>query len=305
MSLTAKADSLNRELEAFYQYLTVERGLAALSLEAYSHDLSRLRDYLAEQGRESWGAVTLADLQAYLDHLAQAGIGVRSRARSLSAMRQFFRFLLREELVAKNPLEFLETPRLPRRLPQVLQPEEVERLLNAPDPKTPLGQRDDTMLELLYATGLRVSELVGLQLSQVDLRRGVILVLGKGSKERLVPMVSRAVAKLRLYLDQVRPLLLQGRRHELVFVNHRGYPLTRQGFWKIIKGYARQVGLPTDLSPHTLRHSFATHLLWQGADLRVLQLLLGHADISTTQIYTHLQTAHLHDIHRRSHPRGR
>jgi integrase/recombinase XerD len=189
-------------------------------------------------------------------------------------------------------------------LPKVLGLEEVERLLAAPDPATPLGQRDDAMLELLYATGLRVSELVGLTVPQLDLRRGVVRVQGKGAKERLVPMVFRAVEKLQLYLQHVRPVLLKGQKTPRLFLNRSGKGLSRQGFWKILKGYARQIGLPAHLSPHTLRHSFATHLLWQGADLRALQLMLGHADISTTQIYTHLHTARLQEIHQQAHPRG-
>jgi integrase/recombinase XerD len=176
--------------------------------------------------------------------------------------------------------------------------------LAAPDPATPLGQRDDAMLELLYATGLRVSELVGLTVPQLDLRRGVVRVQGKGSKERLIPMVFRAVEKLQLYLQHNRPVLLKGKKNQRLFLNRAGNGLSRQGFWKILKGYARQAALPPHLSPHTLRHSFATHLLWQGADLRALQLMLGHADISTTQIYTHLHTARLQEIHQQAHPRG-
>jgi integrase/recombinase XerD len=200
-------------------------------------------------------------------------------------------------------VEQLDSPKLDRTLPHVLSLEDVDRLLAAPDAMTVLGQRDDTMLEMLYATGLRVSELVGLAPLQVDLRRGVLRVRGKGSKERLVPMVAKAVEKLAIYLNQTRPTLLKDPKTRELFLNRSGQGLSRQGFWKILKGYARQVGLPTDLSPHTLRHSFATHLLWNGADLRALQLLLGHADISTTQIYTHLHAARLQAIHRQAHPR--
>ncbi len=211
------AAGLEPALALFYQYLVVERGLQPLSVAAYSHDLATLADFLGRQGLNQWSAVTLGDLQQFLDQLAAAGIGPRSRARKLSAIRQFFRFLLREDILQHNPLEFLESPKLPRGLPHVLQLEEVDRLLEAPDPTTPLGQRDDAMLELLYATGLRVSELVGLTLPQLDLRRGVILVRGKGNKERLVPMVSRAVAKLRLYLEQVRPQRCAGGRTKWFF----------------------------------------------------------------------------------------
>jgi len=290
-------------LEQFYHYLSVERGLAPLTLEAYSQDLEGLRGFVGERGRRAWNTITVRDLQDFLAHLQSQGVGPRSRARKLSAIRQLFRFLVREGQLETNPLDWLDSPRLPRNLPRVLSVEEVDRLLSAPDPLTPLGQRDDTMLELLYATGIRVSELVGLTPRQVDLRRGVLLVRGKGSKERLVPMVDQAVKKMQLYLTQTRPVLLRQPGSQKLFLNHRGQGLSRQGFWKILKGYARQVGLPPDLSPHTLRHSFATHLLWHGANLRALQMMLGHADISSTQIYTHLHAARLQEIHRQAHPR--
>jgi integrase/recombinase XerD len=295
---------LDAALEQFVEHLVVERGLAPLTLEAYASDLAGLRAFLPALGRERWDQVTLPDLQSFLDHLEGQGVGPRSRARKLSAVRQFYRFLLREGLATNNPLEWLDSPKLPKGLPKVLGLEEVDRLLAAPDPATPLGQRDDAMLELLYATGLRVSELVGLTVPQLDLRRGVVRVQGKGSKERLVPMVFRAVEKVQLYLQHIRPVLLQGQKTQRLFLNRSGRGLSRQGFWKILKGYARQTELPPHLSPHTLRHSFATHLLWRGADLRALQLLLGHADISTTQIYTHLHTARLQEIHQQAHPRG-
>jgi integrase/recombinase XerD len=293
---------MDKAFEQFLQYCVVERGLAPLTVEAYAQDLAGLVSFLPE--RQDWRAITLEDLQHFLADLEKQGVGPRSRARKLSSIRQFFRFLLREGQTDHNPLEWLNSPKLPKGLPKVLGLEEVDRLLATPDPATPLGQRDDAMLELLYATGLRVSELVGLTLPQLDLRRGVVRVQGKGSKERLVPMVFRAVEKLQLYLQHIRPVLLKGQKNQRLFLNRSGKGLSRQGFWKILKGYARQAGLPPHLSPHTLRHSFATHLLWQGADLRALQLLLGHADISTTQIYTHLHTARLQEIHQQAHPRG-
>jgi len=295
---------MDEPLEQFLQHMVVERGLAPLTVEAYARDLAGLAAFLRAAGQEQWSAVNLEDLQRYLEDLEQQGVGPRSRARKLSAVRQFFRFLLRENLTLQNPLEWLNSPKLPKNLPKVLGLEEVDRLLAAPDPTTPLGQRDDAMLELLYATGLRVSELVGLTVPQLDLRRGVVRVQGKGAKERLVPMVFRAVEKLQLYLQHIRPALLKNQKSQRLFLNRAGTGLSRQGFWKILKGYARQAGLPPHLSPHTLRHSFATHLLWQGADLRALQLMLGHADISTTQIYTHLHTARLQEIHQQAHPRG-
>ncbi|MFH1597101.1 MAG: site-specific tyrosine recombinase XerD [Pseudomonadota bacterium] len=293
---------MDAALNQFYQHLGVERGLAPLTLGAYAHDLQDFWEFLEARGREQWGAVTLGDLKDYLAALEARGLAARSRARKLSALRQFFRFLEREEAVAANPAELLDSPRLPRRLPKVLGEREVEALLAVPNPATPAGQRDGALLEVLYATGLRVSELVGLTLKQLDLRRGVVRPLGKGSKERVVPMVAPAVEKLQLYLSQGRPRLLQGRQSPYVFLNRRGGKLSRQGFWKILKNYARELGV-RDLSPHTLRHSFATHLLSRGANLRVLQLLLGHADLATTQIYTHLDAARLKEIHQKAHPR--
>jgi integrase/recombinase XerD len=289
-------------LNQFYQHLSAERGLAPLTVAAYARDLQDFWGFLDDRGAENWAAVTLKDFQAYLATLEARGLSARSRARKLSALRQFFRFLQREEQVGSNPAELLDSPRLPQRLPQVLGEEEVVALLNAPDPATPPGQRDAALLEVLYATGLRVSELVGLNLKQLDLRRGVVRAMGKGSKERVVPMVAQATEKLTLYLSQGRPQLLKGRQSPYVFVNQRGGRLSRQGFWKILKGYARKAGV-RDLSPHTLRHCFATHMLSRGANLRVLQLLLGHADLATTQIYTHLDAARLQEIHRKAHPR--
>jgi integrase/recombinase XerD len=293
---------MDAELSQFYQHLAVERGLAALTLEAYARDLRDFQEFLLERGLEEWTRVGLPDLQDYLKALADRNLSPRSRARKLSALRQFFRFLQREEAAAANPAELLDSPRLPRKLPQTLSEREVEALLAAPDLETPLGQRDAALLEVLYATGLRVSELVGLSLKQVDLRRGMVRPRGKGSKERVVPMVAQAVEKLEAYLNQARPQLLQGRDSPYLFVNRRGGRLSRQGFWKILKGYARQAGV-RDLSPHTLRHSFATHLLSRGANLRALQMLLGHADLATTQIYTHLDAARLREAHQKAHPR--
>jgi integrase/recombinase XerD len=290
------------ELNQFYQHLQVERGLAPLTVAAYARDLQDFWEYLGARGRSEWAAVNLDDLQNYFTALEARGLAARSRARRLSALRQFFRFLQREEQLEANPVELLDSPRLPRRLPQVLGEQDVAALLNAPDPNTHIGLRDQALLEVLYATGLRVSELVGLTLKQLDLRRGVVRPLGKGGKERVVPMVAVAVDKVQLYLEQARPRLLKGRTSPYVFINHRGGKLSRQGFWKLLKQYALKAGVKT-LSPHTLRHSFASHLLSRGANLRVLQMLLGHADLATTQIYTHLDAARLKQVHRKAHPR--
>ena len=299
----AGPDYMDELLEQFYHHLGAERGLAPLTLESYAHDLQDFREFLRSLKREAWEEANLEDFQRYLSSLQTRGLSARSRARRLSALRQFFHFLQREERLPANPVELLDSPRLPLKLPQVLNEQEVEALLAAVDPSTPQGQRDAALLEVLYATGLRVSELVGLTLKQVDLRRGVVRPLGKGHKERLVPMVPQAVEKLKLYLSEGRPQLLKGKDSPFVFVNRRGGGLSRQGFWKILQHHARLAGLGR-LSPHTLRHSFATHLLARGANLRVLQLLLGHADLATTQIYTHLDAERLKLAHKKAHPRS-
>ena len=299
----AGPDYMDELLEQFYHHLGAERGLAPLTLESYAHDLQDFREFLRSLKREAWEEANLEDFQRYLSTLQTRGLSARSRARRLSALRQFFRFLQREERLPANPVELLDSPRLPLKLPEVLNEQEVEALLAAVDPSTPQGQRDAALLEVLYATGLRVSELVGLTLKQVDLRRGVVRPLGKGHKERLVPMVPQAVEKLKLYLNEGRPQLLKGKDSPFVFVNRRGGGLSRMGFWKILQNYARLAGLGK-LSPHTLRHSFATHLLARGANLRVLQLLLGHADLATTQIYTHLDAERLKSAHKKAHPRS-
>lgn len=294
---------MDSELNQFYQHLAAERGLAPLTVAAYAGDLQDFWQFADSRQFSEWTAVSLDLLKDYLAALEGRGLSARSRARKLSALRQFFRFLQREEKLKANPVELLDSPRLPRRLPQVLGEAEVAALLNGPDPATPLGQRDAALLELLYATGLRVSELVGLTLKQLDLRRGVVRPLGKGSKERVVPMVAQASEKIELYLTQGRAQLLKGRPSPYLFVNGRGGKLSRQGFWKILKNYALKQGV-TGLSPHTLRHSMATHLLSRGANLRVIQLLLGHADLATTQIYTHLDAARLKKAHEKAHPRS-
>ena len=299
----AGPDYMDELLEQFYHHLGAERGLATLTLESYAHDLQDFRKFLRSLKREAWEEANLEDFQRYLSSLQSRGLSARSRARRLSALRQFYRFLQREERLPSNPVELLDSPRLPLKLPQVLNEQEVEALLAAVDASTPQGQRDAALLEVLYATGLRVSELVGLTLKQVDLRRGVVRPMGKGHKERLVPMVPQAVEKLKIYLTEGRPQLLKGKDAPYIFVNRRGGGLSRMGFWKILQYYARLAGLGR-LSPHTIRHSFATHLLARGANLRVLQLLLGHADLATTQIYTHLDAERLKAAHKKAHPRS-
>ena len=290
-------------LDRFLEHLVVERGLAQNTLDAYRRDLTRYAAYL--RGRKQ--AVTALDrtvIPRYLLALREAGLNPRSVARHLSAIRQFHRFLVREGIVTEDPTAHLESPRPWRRLPGVLSRAEVERLL-APRPlQSPQAFRDRAMLEVLYASGLRVSELVGLRLSDLDFNVGVVRVLGKGNKERLVPLGDAAIESLRAYLTQARPLLERRRAVPHLFLGRHGRGLTRQMFWILLGRYVRAAGITKRVTPHTLRHSFATHLLEGGADLRVVQLMLGHADIGTTQIYTHVSRARLKAIHAKYHPRG-
>jgi integrase/recombinase XerD len=282
----------------------IEKGLADNTLHAYRRDLNHFAAYLECGNPLSLLDVSRADLQAYLGHRLAGGSSQRSIARLISCLRGFYRYQLREGRVSADPTLDLDGPRLGRPLPHSLSEHEVERLLAAPELDDPLGCRDRAMLELLYACGLRVSELTSLQLSQVSLNQGVLRVFGKGSKERLVPMGEEALARLQSYLREARPELLRGIPSDVVFPSRRGRQMTRQTFWYRIKLHARAAGITRQLSPHTLRHAFATHLLNHGADLRVVQMLLGHSDLTTTQIYTHVARQRLQDLHARHHPRG-
>jgi integrase/recombinase XerD len=248
---------------------------------------------------------THADIQGFLAHLVtEHKAKATSTSRAISSLKRLFRYLLRQNKISTDPTLQIATPKLPRSLPKTLTEQDVEQLLQAPDVDTPLGMRDRTMLEVLYATGLRVSELVSLSVAQVSLDMGVVRVMGKGSKERLVPLGEEALDWLRRYLKEARPVLLAGKLCEALFVTARAAAMTRQMFWYLIKKHAKQGGVSKPLSPHTLRHAFATHLINHGADLRVVQLLLGHADISTTQIYTHVARERLKSLHAMHHPRG-
>jgi integrase/recombinase XerD len=299
-----KASITEPDLDAFCDALWLEDGLSPRSLESYRRDLGQFAVWLGKAGGRPEGAGS-GDIQQFLAHrtLGQ-GVAARSLARQLSALKRYYRWLLRQGRRADDPTLNIDPPRLPRPLPKSLSEADVEALLLAPDGGTPLGLRDRAMLELLYACGLRVSELVGLPLAAVSLQAGVARVLGKGAKERLVPLGEEAAAWLQRYLAEARPLLLAGRTGNALFVTGRGGAMTRQGFWYLIKRYAARAGIVAPLSPHTLRHAFATHLLNHGADLRVVQMLLGHADISTTQIYTHVARERLKSLHGRHHPRG-
>jgi len=294
----------DRLLDLYLNYLTVEKGLASKTLEAYSRDLQRFMDFLQDQGIANPNAVDTPAILRYVIHLRDEGLGARSRARHLVSIRGFFRFLAHEKLIPQDPSRRVELPKGGRRLPAVLSPRQVQRLLEAPDGGRPSSQRDSAMLELLYAAGLRVSELVDLKTTDLNLEAGFVRVFGKGARERVVPIGRFAHDKLRRYLDAARPALLKGRPSAYLFVARAGRPLSRQGFWKILKRCALQAGLGAKVYPHVLRHSFASHLLEGGADLRAVQTMLGHADIATTQIYTHVAAERLREIHRRFHPRG-
>ncbi|MCW2267880.1 Tyrosine recombinase XerD [compost metagenome] len=290
-------------IDQFLDALWLEKGLADNTRESYRSDLALFNGWLQER------AVHLPDAgrDLILDHLAwrlEQGYKPRSTARFLSGVRGFYRYLLREKLIAVDPTLQVEMPQLGRPLPKSLSEEDVEALLQAPDLGEPIGQRDRAMLEVLYACGLRVTELVSLTLDQVNLRQGVLRVMGKGSKERLVPMGEEAVVWLERYLRDGRNDMLGGRPSDVLFPSQRGEQMTRQTFWHRIKHQAQVAGIDKSLSPHTLRHAFATHLLNHGADLRVVQMLLGHSDLSTTQIYTHVARARLQELHAKHHPRG-
>ena len=295
---------MNDYLDLFISYLAVEKGLAANTLQAYSRDLARYLEFLDKQERSEPGSIVSADIAAFLGRLREQGIGARSRARALSAIRMFHKFLLIENHAAANPAAIIEAPRTLNRLPEFLNSHEVDALLAACAGESGENIRDLAMLELLYATGLRVSELVSLKLREVNLGAGYLMTLGKGSKERLVPIGDSARQRVAGYLEQVRILQDPLGRNNFLFLSRLGDAMTRQAFWNIVKKRARLAGIRKNISPHTLRHSFATHLLENGADLRSVQIMLGHADLSTTQIYTHVTRERLKKLHQQIHPRG-
>lgn len=291
-------------LDLFLGYVRVERGLAPKTIDAYGEDLRDYLDDLHRQGIAEADAIEPAHIRAHLSRLAARGLGPRSQARHLAAIRMFHRFLLADRIVKKDPAQVIERPKSGRRLPVYLTLDEVEALLSAPDPTTARGARDKAMIELLYATGLRVSELVGLQLNDLNLDAGYLTAKGKGNKERIVPVGLIARAAVEHYLAGPRLAICKGRAGHHLFVGPTGRPLTRQGFWKILRRYAVAAGIDRPISPHKLRHSFATHLLERGADLRAVQQMLGHADVSTTQIYTHVDSRRLRGLYDRFHPRA-
>jgi integrase/recombinase XerD len=295
---------MNDYLDLFVNYLLVEKGLTKNTLEAYSHDLVAYLDFLAERGYATPGNISPLDVVEHVTRLKKGGLSPRSRARALSAIRMFHRFLLVEKYSDKNPTATIETPKTMNRLPEVLSGRDVETLLTAAGGEELLAERDCAMLEVLYATGLRVSELVALKLRDVNMDAGYLLTMGKGEKERLVPMGESASAAVSAYLRHSRITLDRRGDNGYLFLSRLGDKMSRQAFWNIIKKRAAASGISKNISPHTLRHSFATHLLENGADLRSVQIMLGHADLSSTQIYTHVTRERLKKIHEEFHPRG-
>jgi integrase/recombinase XerD len=298
------SDEMDRWIDRFLHHLAVEKGLSPNTLEAYSRDLQGYSCLLRDKGIREMRMISSEEPLTYMKRLRSRGVSARSQARVLSSLKGFHKFLLRERAVEEDPLRRLRSPRVVPRLPSVMSMKEVEELLRQPDARQPLGIRDRAMLELLYATGLRVSELVHLSVNDLNLEVGYLRTRGKGSKERIVPLGKAAVHALEDYLTGPRRLYSSQTANPTLFIRRGGKGMTRQGFWKIIKNYARAAGIQKRITPHTLRHSFATHLLERGADLRSVQSMLGHEDIATTQVYTHVSREHLKRLHQKLHPRG-
>ena len=291
-------------VDQFLNYLLVEKGLAQKTLEAYSRDIIRYRNFLDENKSTAFSEEDTPLILKHLILLRKTGLATRSRARHLVAIRGFYRFLVQEKILRNDPARLIDLPKSGLKLPHVLSTEEIELLLKAPDTDKPIGIRDAAMLELLYAAGLRVSELINLKLQDINLEAGFVRVFGKGSRERIVPIGVHAREKINTYLKTVRSPRLKQTTSPYLFIARAGKPMTRQGFWKLLRRYAMRAGLNKKITPHSLRHSFASHLLEGGADLRAVQIMLGHVDISTTQIYTHVTRDHLKKMHQKFHPRG-
>jgi len=291
-------------LDQFLNYLAVEKGLSLNTLDSYSRDLIKYLDFLATKGIKDISETSDLTIISFISVVKKEGLSNRSSARNLTAIKMFYKFLTEDHYLKSNPTVNIETPRRESKLPHVLSIEEVDLLLQNPDKSTPLGLRDATFLEVLYATGLRVSEIISLSLNDINLEAGYLIAYGKGSKERVIPIGEVAQNLIKEYLTKARSALLKNKQSHYLFTTRSAKPMTRQGFWKLIKKYALAAGIKKNISPHTLRHSFASHLLERGADLRSVQTMLGHVDISSTQIYTHVTTERLKKIHSQYHPRS-
>ena len=296
--------SLDLAIQQFLDHVRVERELTPATVEAYGRDLARFAHFAAGRSVAAADAVRSIDILDFLVHLTEKKLSARSQARRLIALRQLFKFLKAEKIAPGDPTEDVDLPRFGRKLPDYLTVDEIDQLMATPDRRTPRGLRDAAMLEVLYATGLRVSELVKLRLRDVNFDAGYLMTLGKGRKERLVPVGEAALASVRAYVEEARAASLRGRALDTLFLTHHGRAMTRQGFWKLLGRYAVAAGIRKRISPHKLRHSFATHLVERGADLRAVQAMLGHADIGTTEIYTHVSRGHLRSVYDRLHPRA-
>ncbi|MBS3947752.1 MAG: site-specific tyrosine recombinase XerD [Dethiobacter sp.] len=295
---------MDRTLREFIHYLAAEKGLAKNTLESYNRDLCSFCTYLRQNGVDSLLDVGRSQIADYLFSLQKAGKATATRSRSLASIRSLYHYLFKEKLVGVDPTLELESPKQEKKLPRILSMQEVDLLLEQPDRQQVTGVRDKAMLEVIYATGVRVSELLSLNVGDINLEAGFVRCTGKGSKERIVPLGSLAITNVENYLTASRPKLVRHSGEASIFVNQHGKRLTRQGFWKILKKYARQAGITREITPHTFRHSFATHLLENGADLRSVQEMLGHADISTTQIYTQVTKPKLREVYEKTHPRA-
>ena len=302
--MTSDALQLDQLSDRYTNHLIVEKGLAAKTIEAYASDIAAYLDFLRKQKIATIRETDTATILKYIIDMRKAGRSARTRARHLVTLRGFYQYLHQTGVIDTNPAKMIDLPKSGLMLPEVLNVDQVTRLLATPDLGSPLGMRDAAMLELIYAAGLRVTELIQLKIAAVNLEAGFVRVLGKGDKERVVPIGRKAIAAIRTYLAQGRPLQLKKASSSYLFVGRAGRPITRQGFWKLLRAYTVKAGIKQRVTPHSLRHSFASHLLEGGADLRAVQIMLGHVDIATTQIYTHVARKRLIELHRKFHPRG-
>ncbi len=300
----SRESSIHIPVDQYLNYILIEKGLSDKTVESYSSDLTRFLEFLEKNSVYNLSETDTPIILRYLIALRNAGLSARSRARHLVTLRGFYRFLAHEGMIEHNPVRIIDLPKAGLRLPDVLSIQEIKDLLSLADTGKPQGARDAAMIELLYAAGLRVSELIGIKLQDISLEAGFVRVFGKGSKERVVPIGLYAKERIDHYIVNARPQLLKNKMNHFLFVTRLGKPMTRQGFWKLLKRYVLKAGINKNITPHTLRHSFASHLLEGGADLRSVQLMLGHIDISTTQIYTHVAREHLKKMHEKFHPRG-